>query len=537
MARLPIHEAVGDPGFTPSVRDLGALVEMLGREESSRDAERAIARIGPTAVRELLELYAAATNEDKACMVRALGRFIDAPAVRAALLESLANPDPVTRRRAASALGHARGADVEDALLAAWSRDADPFMHRRIAEALGKAGTFRSLPTLREAAIAPDPELGRIAQRALAMVERTESRPDRGAIDLTKTASTPVAIAFEVRRGLEEILLDELSAIPELSDVQRRQPGRVVAQLHGALEPLFAARTMLSFAFPLPPEPRHPGESADDAIARALSSDVARGVLGTWTSGAVRYRLRWADGRHRRAATWSAARAVGAASPHLINDPTASLWEFQVTQSPDRVDVVLAPRALDDPRFPWRREDVPAASHPTIAAALARIAGPYDEDVVWDPFVGSAGELIERARLGGVRALMGTDTDARALEAARRNLAAAGVQAHLEKADALVWREDGVSLILTNPPMGRRASRTAGLAETLDRFVLHAADVLIPSGRLVWIAPWPARARAVAGRCGLTLDWASDVDMGGFDAQIQRFVKGSASSIRSSAIG
>jgi hypothetical protein len=496
---------------------------MLASDESSRDAERAIARIGPAAVTELLERFAAAPSADKACFVRTLGRFVAEPAVRAALLDVLSDPDPRIRRRAATALGHSRGEDVERALLDAWTRDLDPIVHRRIADSLGKVGTSTSLATLREAIRSPDPELGRIAQRALTMVERTESRQARGAIDPTRSPPRPVRVQIDVRRGLEKILADELRAIAELGELRIQAPQHIVAELRGPLESLFAARTMLSFAFPLPPEPKNHGEGIEDAIGRALGGPVARDVLATWTSGPVRYRLRWADERHRRAATWNAARAISRIHPDLVNDPTASVWEFRIFESSDLVEVALSPRALCDPRFAWRRAHVPAASHPTMAAALARIAGSRDDDVVWDPFVGSAGELIERARLGPVRTLLGGDTDARALSAARMNLEAAGFHARLEQVDALDWRPDDVTLVMTNPPMGRRASRTSGLADMLDRFVSHAATVLVTGGRLVWIAPWPARSRAVAAQRGLTLDWASEVDMGGFDAEIQRY--------------
>jgi hypothetical protein len=41
----------------------------------------------------------------------------------------------------------------------------------------------------------------------------------------------------------------------------------------------------------------------------------------------------------------------------------------------------------------------------------------------------------------------------------------------------------------------------------------------------VWVAPWPARARAAAARAGLVLDRALVVDMGGFDAEMQRWTK------------
>ena len=207
-----------------------------------------------------------------------------------------------------------------------------------------------------------------------------------------------------------------------------------------------------------------------------------------------------------------------------MNDPTESLWEVVISRGTRHVDVALAPRALDDPRFSWRKKDVPAASHPTIAAALARVAGVRVDDVVWDPFMGSGAELIERALLGPARGFFGSDVDGRAVAAARENLAAAGVVAELEQGDSLGIHPPGVTLILTNPPMGRRAVREPGLTDMLDRFVDHAADVLAPGGRLVWIAPVPERARRAAARTGgLTLERARPVDMGGFDAELQVF--------------
>jgi len=208
-----------------------------------------------------------------------------------------------------------------------------------------------------------------------------------------------------------------------------------------------------------------------------------------------------------------------------VNDPTESLWEAVVETRGRFVDVALAPRGLQDPRFAWRRGDVPAASHPTVAAALARVGGALPGDVVWDPFVGSGAELVERARLGPFRELHGSDLDERALAIARENLAAADVRATLAVGDALTFAPRGVTLVVTNPPMGRRASRTAGLADMLDRFVVHAASVLVPGGRLAWITPWAKRARTAAEQAGLRLDGARTVDMGGFDAELQRWLK------------
>src|ERR1019366_2873985 len=204
------------------------------------------------------------------------------------------------------------------------------------------------------------------------------------------------------------------------------------------------------------------------------------------------------------------ARAIAARAPEFVNDPTESTWELIVTRdlsSDSRdagaVDLAIEPRGIVDPRFTWRRGDLRAASHPTLAAALARVAGVRDDDVVWDPFAGSGAELVERALLGPYRTLVGGDIDAQALEVARENLAAAGLTARLEERDVLAAAPEGVTLVITNPPMGRRAARSPGLDALLDRFVGHAAAPLAPGGRLVWLAPWPQRSRPGAARSEL----------------------------------
>ena len=240
------------------------------------------------------------------------------------------------------------------------------------------------------------------------------------------------------------------------------------------------------------------------AIARVVTSAAARDIFATWTEGPVRYRIGWAEGRA------PASRHVGhrarhrRARPEFVNDPTASTWEIVVAQDGDLVEVAIAPRALEDPRFVWRRgrRSRRVAPRP-IAAALARVAGPREDDIVWDPFVGSGAELVERALLGPHRALFGSDSIARAIAVARVNLARRRVRGSPRAARRPHPAPPGVTLIITNPPMGRRAARNVGTGDTLDRFVAHAAEALTTRGRLVWMAPWPKRARAAGVRAGL----------------------------------
>ncbi|HEY1692073.1 MAG TPA: HEAT repeat domain-containing protein [Polyangiaceae bacterium] len=525
MPRRPLTEAVRDPGFTPGARDLDPLVDMLADDELEKLAERAVVRLGAAAAARLIGRLGAARPPLRGRIVRVLGRLTGEAVVRDALVGALKDGDAKTRRNAAIALGHAQGEGVEEALVAAWRDDPRPEMRRSIAASLGKTGSARSRALLDEAARAEDAELARIAQRARMMIDRTASRGERTPLDAARAAAAPVPVVVLARPGLEDVLAEELAGIAALKDVRDGGPGRVRATLAGPMKALFGARTMLGFRFPVPGESIGDGEAETDAIARAVTGDVARAVLGAWTPGQVRYRIAWAEGGHKRAATWGVASAVALRRPELVNDPTASSWEVLVERNRSVVEVSLVPRAVVDPRFAWRKRDVPAASHPTVAAALARVAGVRDDDVVWDPFVGSAGELVERALLGPYRALHGSDVDARALDAARENLAAAGLVADLVRGDALTVAPPGVTLVVTNPPMGRRAVREHGLADALDRFVAHAASVLVKGGRLVWIAPWPARARTAATIARLSLAWARTVDMGGFDAELQRWTK------------
>jgi 23S rRNA G2445 N2-methylase RlmL len=526
MQRRPVlSERVRDPGFTPAKRDVDALVDLLVDDEVAKAVERAIFRVGASAFDTLHTRLKEARPPLRARIVRAIGRLKDDDRAIEVLLAALDDADAKTRRNAVIALGHVSRAGVEDALLQAWEDDARHEMRRSVAASLGKVGTIRALPVLRRAAGVKDAELSRIAGRAAMMIERTASRAQRGRIEPERPASRPVKVIALARRGVEELLADELSGTAGVSEVRIVGPGRVGAALVGAMRVMFAARTMLSFRFPMATELLSDDDGLAGAIARAVTSDAARSIFGTWTVGPVRYRIAWAEGGHRRAATWDAARAIAARAPDLVNDPTQSVWEVVVSAENGVVDVALVPRALEDPRFAWRRADVPAASHPTLAAALAHVAGVRADDTVWDPFVGSGAELVERALLGPCRALFGSDLDSHALAIAGENLAAAGVHASLERADALTHRPPGVTLVVTNPPMGRRASRTATLGDMLDGFVAHAASVLSRNGRLVWIAPWPKRARVAAERAGLALDWARVVDMGGFDAEMQRWIK------------
>lgn len=531
----PLADRVRDAGYTPGIKDLTALLDLFEGDDDdlARATERAVLRIETRhTARSLAETLARvkdAKRPARARLARLVGRLAAnaatdgstvnaANAARAWLLEALGDADIKTRHTAARALGNLRHetsearAAVETALLAAWDAARGDDDRRSIADALGKIGSKAARDRL-------------AGTRAALIIDRTTARETPGAIDLSRAMDGPIAVRFHARSGLEVLVAEELGEEwrPRIAG-----PGLVDARLTGPLASAAAIRTAISIGFPLDPIPVKEGDLASSIVA-AIVQPKALGILRafTRTEGApIRFRIAWVRGGHRRALTWQCAELVAKATKELVNDPTESTWEIVVDDLDDRrpsVAIELVPRGFRDERFAYRVSTLPASSHPTIAAALARLAHgarPNDDEVVWDPFVGAAAELVERAKLGACGKLIGTDTDANAIEAARANLAAAGIEnAQIERTDGTTYEPRNVGTIITNPPMGRRVQRGSHV-ELLGRFVEHAARVLVPNGVLVWAAPEPHRLSETAARSGLVVERSVTVDMGGFPAEL-----------------
>jgi tRNA G10 N-methylase Trm11 len=138
-------------------------------------------------------------------------------------------------------------------------------------------------------------------------------------------------------------------------------------------------------------------------------------------------------------------------------------------------------------------------------------------------------ELIERALLGGARGIRGTDLSAEAVEIARENLAAAklqGVEAEFACRDFRDYQRvpglgpETVSLLITNPPMGRRVPIPDLRGLIQDLFAV-AAIVLKPGGRLVFANP----VRVAAPQPSLELQSRREVDFGGFTCRLEVYLK------------
>lgn len=506
---LPELESLArDPSWVPARKELPILLAGLAGLEAEV-VERALFRAGPPAVALAVDALSAAPPALRVGLCRLLGRFPGEPAARTALLARLSDDDARTRRAAARGLGKTQDPSLEPALLAALDGATDDAERKVLVEALGKVGGAAARARLAALATGGDAVL----RSRLLDADTRLRRHDLRGTESRVLADRPFGarrVRFSVRAGLESVLREEVIALGA-SDVTTAR-GVVLATLEGTLATLGTPRVALhaGFWFAL-------GRGRDPAarVASVLGAPEVVRLLSTLTEGPVRYRLDWPTG-HQRAATRKVVEAVAAVTDVLVNDPHASTWEVAV----DDGTLDVWPKGLPDPRFTYRVADVPASSHPTIAAALARVAGVRDDDVVWDPFVGAGAELAERARLGPYRALFGSDLDPRALDAARQNLAHLSVE--LVQGDARRVRPPvRPSLVITNPPMGRRVKEAEGVTRLLSDVLSNVKQALVPGGRMVWLCPLFEDGARMARAFGFTVERRGPVDLGGFSAELQ----------------
>lgn len=574
--------ALARKGFTPGQRDIDALVALVGHDESSATrASPALATLGAAARQAVIAAVGDVPDDGAAArLVSTLGLFARAGDrdARAELVARLGDARVRVRRAAIVALGklgatratradaradasdprvdlregarrgddrradvptgdllvdlrevERRGddrrasepdADLRAALLARWdAADVPPDERRALAEALGKIGGEGVRERLEALDANADKELARRRDRALLVADREAKRGEDSEVLVDRAPPRELVVRLGCRPALGELLVSELRGAG--FDGKAVRDDAVDVHLAGPWQTLFASRLWASAAIRIEDralrEARGDRGRVTEAIVRAIVSDSVRGLLTAWTRGPIRWRLSLARG-HQRAVVWTVAKEVTRRVPALINDPTQTTWDLRVDDEEGTLELV--PRRASDPRFAYRVAEVPAASHPSVAAAVVWLANLARGERVWDPFCGSGLELVEAMRRGAAAAI-GSDLDDEALAAARANVAAAGTVSELVRGDARHVAPGPVDAIVTNPPLGSRVHVDAGLllAEALP----HFARQLAPGGRLVWITPQARRTTPVAESLGLVLVRSLFVDLGGVRGRLERW--------------
>jgi len=167
--------------------------------------------------------------------------------------------------------------------------------------------------------------------------------------------------------------------------------------------------------------------------------------------------------------------------------------EFWATLLGD--EFIVAVR-LSDERMRHREYKIahrPGSLRPAVAAALVWLSDPRENDIVLDPFCGTATILIERAQFGPYRLLIASDRDASALEAARTNIGPRYKPIRLERWDAgaIPLPDASVSRLITNLPWGERFSSHAENRKLYPQWIAEFNRLMAKDGRIVILtAEW-----------------------------------------------
>ncbi len=450
--------------------------------------------------------------------------------VRAWLAGLLGDPAEKVRRYAMAALPKlGAGPQEEAALLALLEKSSGEREQRFLGKALNKIGGTATLQVLSK----NQDGLSQTEQKVKASVARRES-PSSIRLDNPLTHFAGVRIHLRCRKGLEGILQEEVKEFMARDSRFRLEAVRsrlvvLIPVAPFALAQLYELRCFATIGFVLGNAPSSQQKENVEALAGLITSPLARRLLKTFTQGSLRYRLDFVAKGHQRGAVHLLAQRAYALCPEILNDSRSAPWSMDIYPTGGGSAVELRPRLTPDPRFTYREDDVEAASHPPLAASMARLAGFHPEEAVWDPFCGSGLELIERALRGGVRRVYGTDISPEAIGIAQANFAAArlpGIETHFSACDfreasALPGVAPGsLTLILTNPPMGRRV-RVPHLHRLFEDLFDAAARLLKPGGRLIF----PNPLRLGPADHSLQRTFQQVVDLGGFDCRLEMYVK------------
>lgn len=131
----------------------------------------------------------------------------------------------------------------------------------------------------------------------------------------------------------------------------------------------------------------------------------------------------------------------------------------------------------------------PASLRPSVAAAMAFMSAPSDDDVVLDPFCGTGTILIERAMMGRYQRLIGADSDRDAVAVARANIGPRfkPIDLHQWDATAIPLADHSISAIVTNLPWGIRFGSHRENRHLYPRVLAEFFRLLAPGGRIVFL--------------------------------------------------
>jgi len=300
-------------------------------------------------------------------------------------------------------------------------------------------------------------------------------------------------VECDVLPGMEGILARELrrclrGRVGPLSDTGRAS---LRFALQGPLVDLLGLRTAHSAYLALAFSGRRPTALLGSQNLRALLDriNVIRGLHPPGTICTFRF-----GAAGRDTSTFRRLAAELEASSGLRHDPDDGelLIRIRPSSRPDdgwEALLRLSPRPLST--RPWRVANYPGALNATIAAAMVELTQPRTDDRFVNLMCGSGTLLVERLVRCRAAEALGVDVSRQALDAARANLAAAGVGARvrLMESDALLTGLDMArySVLCADLPYGNLVGTHRDNATLYPQLLAEAGRMAAPHARFAVI--------------------------------------------------
>jgi tRNA (guanine6-N2)-methyltransferase len=298
-------------------------------------------------------------------------------------------------------------------------------------------------------------------------------------------------------RGLEDVSLRELAALPGIAQVQSAYR-RVTAAVDGDLAPLLALRTIddvflhLADWHPL----SHTRAALADLKTLAASVDltsaveIIRLVRPVAVHPAFSLTANFVGKRNYSVPEIKQALRDGILSrcPHwrYVEDDAEAVLNVRLFIEHDRA--VVGMRIGERPLYRrlYKQAHLPGSLKPTVAAALLMLAHAHAGQPLLDSFCGSGTILVEGA-LAGLK-VTGGDLDGEAVRSARQN-----AKACISQWDAtrLPLASHCFELAVSNLPWGRQVQVSSALEALYRRALDELRRVIIPGGKIVLLTSVP----------------------------------------------
>ncbi|NJL55583.1 methyltransferase [bacterium] len=441
-----------------TISDLPSLISQLAQEDNeiAKDAGDAILSVGVLATTSLLEATPIAPTHAKRRLVFLLGEIArredaDPRKIGQVLANSLSDEDWKVRKNAAVSLGKAKQRSTLQAVKQRLEVESDPRVRVSLILSLGHLVGAADTDALNNIILTTESEKSaaqKVTDKLLSM------REDTPKIDVETAILPAVECELWCRKGVAEILKSEciyrhIDAEIITSDRVRVAGVLSINQLlniRTALFPVLAIEMTGDFA-----DPYHLGRLF---VKTDVASEMRRITEGT----EVTYRLTFdiVNFPRKRRIEWIERFTAGAQG--LINRATGYSWDIIVKSTPNTLLFGVRPANVSDNRFSYRKSTIPAALHPTLAAAAAQLVPGKADDIVVDPFCGSGTLLAERAVSAPYARMEGFDINPQAFQAAHANLEGFKEIFLRKTSFKTLSKIKDVSLIITNPPYGQRVS-------------------------------------------------------------------------------